>query len=164
VSQACYDSHVHITETEDFAAIQRLAYQIWREYYPIILSADQIDYMLRSMYSLETLAADRARGARFALIGDVGFLGYEPVKDTVKLHKLYVLASARGQGVGAQALAYVEARAKSLGAKRIELNVNKQNTLAQKSYERAGFSKTKSVVIAIGGGFVMDDYIYEKVI
>ncbi len=155
---------MHITETEDFAAIQRLAYKIWREYYPIILSADQIDYMLREMYSLQTLAADHARGARFAFIGELGFLGYELVKDTVKLHKLYILASARGQGVGAAALAYVSERAKALGAKRIELNVNKRNTLAQKAYERAGYTRTKSVVIDIGGGFVMDDYIYEKVI
>ena len=155
---------MRIDETEDFATIQRLAYTIWREYYPAILTGEQIDYMLRSMYSIETLMADRKRGARFGLIEDVGFIGYELVKDTIKLHKLYIVAAARGRGVGAEALTYIAKRGQALGAKRIELNVNKRNTIAQKAYERAGFTRGKGVVIDIGGGFVMDDYIYDKVI
>jgi hypothetical protein len=42
------------------------------------------------------------------------------------------------------------------------LNVNKRNALAIRAYERAGFVVRETVVIDIGEGFVMDDYIMVK--
>jgi hypothetical protein len=41
--------------------------------------------------------------------------------------------------------------------------VNKGNEKAIRSYERNGFVKVRSQVADIGKGFVMDDYVMEKV-
>jgi ribosomal protein S18 acetylase RimI-like enzyme len=45
-----------------------------------------------------------------------------------------------------------------LGGTALELNVNKKNP-AILFYEHLGFYREKEVVIDIGNGFVMDDYI-----
>jgi RimJ/RimL family protein N-acetyltransferase len=42
------------------------------------------------------------------------------------------------------------------------LNVNKQNLRAIRAYERNGFFVREAVVVDIGGGFVMDDYVMAK--
>ena len=39
------------------------------------------------------------------------------------------------------------------------LNVNKRNTAAIAAYRRNGFAVREEVVVDIGGGFVMDDYV-----
>lgn len=43
---------------------------------------------------------------------------------------------------------------------RIYLTVNKHNKRAIAAYERFGFARTEEAASDIGGGFVMDDYIY----
>ncbi len=45
---------------------------------------------------------------------------------------------------------------------RIRLNVNKNNVKAIRSYERNGYQTADAVMIDIGGGYFMDDYIMEK--
>jgi ribosomal protein S18 acetylase RimI-like enzyme len=42
------------------------------------------------------------------------------------------------------------------------LQVNKRNEKAIKLYRRAGFAVREEIVVDIGGGFVMDDYVMEK--
>ena len=42
------------------------------------------------------------------------------------------------------------------------LNVNKNNDRAISAYVRNGFVVREAVVVDIGGGFVMDDYIMAK--
>jgi hypothetical protein len=42
------------------------------------------------------------------------------------------------------------------------LTVNKRNAKAMAAYQRNGFTLTESVVVDIGGGFVMDDYVMTK--
>lgn len=154
-------------DASEHPRIEALAREIWREHYARILSEAQIDYMLEAMYAPSALANDAAHGVHFELLEvagvAVGFIGYGPVEAHVcKLHKLYLRAACRGQGYGQQALRHVERRALALGAHTLRLNVNKHNTLAQRAYERAGMRRAHAEVVAIGGGFVMDDYIYEK--
>jgi len=54
--------------------------------------------------------------------------------------------------------------ARTRGAARVILNVNKHNMRAIRAYERAGFSVVDAVVNEIGGGYVMDDFIMARVI
>ena len=44
----------------------------------------------------------------------------------------------------------------------IYLTVNKQNTVPIKVYQKFGFIIKEAIIIDIGNGFVMDDYIIEK--
>jgi hypothetical protein len=52
----------------------------------------------------------------------------------------------------------VKKRAAALGARAIELQVNKKN-IAQHFYLKQGFTIDRELVLDIGNGFVMDDYV-----
>lgn len=150
---------------EDIPVLREVAFQIWREYYPALLSREQIEYMLEWMYSPEVIRKELAAGVVWDLAfldaQTTGFLSYAHQKDQaeVKLNKLYLLPSMHGRGFGRQLLEHVKGRAEALGARWIRLQVNKRNERAIHAYERAGFRVTESIVSDIGGGFVMDDYV-----
>ena len=153
----------------DLPAIARLAGVIWRAHYPGIISREQIDYMLAKMYLLETLREEIRRSAiRYErlLVGEemAGFAAHGPTeKPTVfKLHKIYLLPAWQGRGLGSLLLRHCEREAGKLGAARLVLTVNKRNLKAIAAYRRNGFAITDSVVVDIGGGFVMDDYVMAK--
>jgi ribosomal protein S18 acetylase RimI-like enzyme len=154
---------------ENLTAIAKLAGVIWRSHYPGIISAEQIEYMLGKMYSLETLREDiRARGICYErlLVGNefAGFAAYGPADQPklFKLHKIYLHPDSQGKGFGSLLLRHCEREVSKLGADRLMLTVNKRNAKAIAAYERNGFAITDSIVMDIGGGFVMDDYVMIK--
>jgi GNAT superfamily N-acetyltransferase len=153
----------------DLPAIARLARVVWRAHYPGIISTEQIDYMLAKMYSLETLREEiRLRAIRYErlFVGEefAGFASHGPTDQAklFKLHKIYLHPAWHGQGLGTLLLRYCEREASKLGADRLVLTVNKRNSKAIAAYQRNGFAITDSVVVNIGGGFVMDDYVMAK--
>jgi ribosomal protein S18 acetylase RimI-like enzyme len=145
--------------------LRTLARIIWEEYYPGIISREQIDYMLARMYDAETIRQEMADGVTWDLVRrrtePVGFIScsYDAAARRVKLGKLYLLPAWHGHGIGRRMLEHVRDKFAALGADEIRLQVNKQNTRAIRAYERAGFSIREAVVTDIGGGFVMDDFI-----
>lgn len=150
-------------------AIASLAGVIWHAHYPGIISTEQIDYMLADMYSLETLREEiRLRAIRYErlLVGEefAGFASHGPTEQPklFKLHKIYLHPAWHGRGLGSLLLRHCEREACKLGADRLVLTVNKRNSKAIAAYQRNGFSITDSVVVNIGGGFVMDDYVMAK--
>lgn len=153
---------------EDLAAIRQIARTIWFDHYPGIISREQISYMLEQDYTVDSLSQDLERGVSIdRLIVDSelqGFAAYGRYDDTLdfKLHKLYVMRSFHGQGLGSMLLAHVEKKCANKGAQRLILSVNKNNNKAIRAYQRNGYVKLESVVDDIGGGFVMDDYIMGK--
>jgi ribosomal protein S18 acetylase RimI-like enzyme len=153
----------------DLPAIARLAAVIWRACYPGIISTEQIDYMLDKMYSADTLLEEiRLRAIRYErlLVGDefVGFASFGPAEQSklYKLHKIYLHPAWHGRGIGSLLLRHCEHEACARGADRLMLTVNKRNSKAIAAYQRNGFAITDSVVVNIGGGFVMDDYVMAK--
>ena len=154
---------------DDIALVVRLADTIWRAYYPAILSGAQIDYMLARGYAPAVLAKlVRDAGAGLAIArerGDaVGFAAWHRADEpaTAKLDKLYVLPARHGHGVGRALIGHVEAAARRDGAGTLILNVNKRNAGAIAAYRACGFAIREAVVIDIGGGFVMDDFVMAK--
>jgi GNAT superfamily N-acetyltransferase len=154
---------------EHLPALAELAGVIWRRHYPGIISHAQIDYMLRKMYSLETLREEiRSQGIHFyRLLADGRFGGFASIgpadaAGVMKLHKCYLLPELHGRGFGSRLLQHCEAEARRLGARRLILAVNKRNTKAVAAYQRNGFVVAESVVTDFGEGFVMDDFIMAK--
>ena len=150
-------------------ALAELAGVIWRQHYPGIISRAQIEYMLGKMYALDTLRTElRTKGIHFVrlLVAErfVGFASFGPMPEpeTMKLHKCYLLPEFHGRGYGSLLLKHCEQETRRLGAKRLTLAVNKQNTKAIAAYRRHGFVVTESVVTDFGSGFVMDDYLMAK--
>ena len=159
---------LHATEA-DLPGISKLAGIIWRAHYPGIITSEQIDYMLAKMYSLETLREEiRAQGIRYErLVADgefAGFASYGPTEHAgdFKLHKIYLHPDWHGRGLGSLLLQHCEREIRQLGATRLLLTVNKRNSKAIAAYQRNGFSVADSIVVDIGNGFVMDDYVMAK--
>ncbi len=154
----------------DVPALVALARDTWRRHYPSIISEAQIEYMLAQRYDE---AAIRAQIGLPDTWWDVmkqdgalaGFAQYERSgADAIKLDKIYVGYDRRGQGLGSLLLRHVESEARAKGARRLYLQVNKNNVSAIGAYRRNGFEVAREVVVDIGGGFVMDDYVMEKVL
>ncbi len=52
--------------------------------------------------------------------------------------------------------------ARRRGSNAVRLNVNKHNLKSIAAYRKHGYAVIETVVAAIGGGYVMDDYVMEK--
>ena len=151
---------------------RRLAHEIWHACYPGIIPIGQIDYMLTIWYELGAMAREmETRDVWFALIeaenvGPVGYVSFEKVPDepVVFINKLYIQPPMHGRGLGAAALSWTADRAREMGADRLQLRVNKKNAAAIRAYLRGSFVFIEDVVTDIGSGYVMDDFVLEKVI
>lgn len=79
----------------------------------------------------------------------IGFTQLYPTFSSVSMARVYVLndlyvsAAGRGQGVGTHLLRAAASFAKSVGAVRLNLNTDIQNTTAQSVYEAAGWVRDK---------------------
>lgn len=154
---------------DEIAIVQQLADTIWRRHYPSIISEAQIDYMLGRGYTHEALAAFVGRVDRGLLLarvagGAVGFAAWhlDAGSGEAKLDRLYVLPAYQREGIGGALIARVEGDARAAGASTLILNVNKRNTQAIAAYTRHGFAVREAVVVPIGEGFVMDDFVLAR--
>lgn len=155
----------------DIPAIAALAGAVWRAHYPGIISDAQIDYMLARGYSTEALRTfiDGPRsGIDLAFVGGAlaGFAAWL-VSDhgrELKLDKLYVDSARQRGGIGGRLIAAAMDHAREAGAGAVILNVNKKNTGALAAYRKHGFAVRDSVVVDIGNGFVMDDYVMQRTV
>lgn len=150
---------------KDIELLGLLAREIWTSCYPGIISIEQIEYMLRLMYSKETIGKEINDGVRWEIMEykgkPIGFIAVTISNNgDAKLNKLYMKESFHGMGFGQQALQHVVDFSRELNLKQVYLTVNKGNVNAMKAYSRFGFKQTDAVVNDIGGGYVMDDYIY----
>jgi len=167
------DNTINLTVEEiassQLDTVERLARQIWPRCYATISSPEQIEYMLRWMYSADQLRKDHSEGVTFLQLlrqsEPIGFVAWGPYPNststTCKLHKLYLLPEYHGQGWGTRLLTAAMDQARQRGFARMLLNVNKQNTAAIAVYRRHGFSVREALVVDIGQGFVMDDFVME---
>lgn len=166
---------------EDISLIQELADVAFRHTYKVILSPEQMEYMIDWMYSTENLKKQMNElGHRYLLLSDDGgnYVGYGSFNieeheakngeadDCVMFHlqKIYVLPEKQGCGYGAILLNALENAMKEVAypkRARYELNVNRNNK-AVEFYEHMGLYKDREGDFDIGDGFYMNDYIMAK--
>ena len=151
------------------ARIRAVAEAAWPPTYGELLPPGQIEYMIDRMYAASAVREQTAAGTPFLLVRadgrDAGLLSLDlrPAPDgSAELHKLYLRPEYWGRGIGALVLAAACDKARAAGASSLWLRVNKGNERAQKAYRAAGFRKARAVVTDIGGGFVMDDFVYVR--
>lgn len=158
-----------IAAEKDIPMIQDLARRSWMHAYADILSEEQIEYMLNTMYSEEEIGKHLQNSDYhyYLIFDDVdnlfgGFLGYEHGygKKTTKLHRIYLIPESKGKGIGKMALDFLKEKVAESLDTRIILNVNKENK-ARIFYESQGFCVYNEIIADIGNGFVMDDYEME---
>ncbi len=123
--------------------------------------------MLDSMYSSLYLDKQISQlGHRFIILelegSGVGFASYstkhplDPKR--YRLEKLYLKPELHGRSLGKKMVRHICHEVVASGGTALELNVNKKNPSIL-FYEHLGFYREKEVIIDIGNGFVMDDYI-----
>lgn len=153
-------------EKEEIPVLAALASDIWHEYWGIILSDEQIEYMVENFQSEKAMKKQISEeNYSYCFINDngenIGYFGISPKDGYMFLSKLYIKKEFRGQGTGRKAFEEIKRLSAEQGFNKIRLTVNKYNSNTIKAYDRWGFKTIDAVVTDIGHGFVMDDYIME---
>ncbi|MBK5722494.1 GNAT family N-acetyltransferase [Dysgonomonas sp. Marseille-P4677] len=154
---------------DEIFIIQSLSDRIWPPTFADILSEEQIGYMMDMMYSTTSLEQQiQELGHRYLLAKDgdeyLGYVSYElnyKESEITKIHKIYVLPSIQGKGIGRLFLDTVGDIAKANHNRKLSLNVNRFNK-AVDFYKHIGFEIIGKEDIDIGNGFLMEDYILNK--
>lgn len=157
---------ISIQTPEEVHLLAEIANTVWHEYFPCILTTEQIDYMVEKFQSETALTKQIAEGYRYYICMHAGKpAGYFGVSlkenGSLFLSKLYLNQEFRGKGIASVMFAEIKQIAKACHATRIWLTVNKNNTKAIAVYRHFGMQIIRAEVTDIGKGFVMDDYVFE---
>lgn len=149
--------------------IKSLSDRIWPHTFQEILSKEQIAYMMEMMYSQDSLEKQMENGHHYLLAEEDGeYLGYVSYElnynnsDITKVHKIYILPSLQGKGIGHSFIDTAAKIAKDNDNTELSLNVNRDNAKAINFYERMGFKIIKSEDNDIGCSYLMTDYVMNK--
>ncbi len=163
-------SKINITEVKTESQIEAaaaLADEIWHEWFPSLLSPEQIDYMVEKFQSVRAMAEQiGSEGYRYYLLlkgGErIGYTAIRPDKDgRLFLSKIYIKKEYRGNGYSKEVFEFLKDFCRESSLKAIWLTVNKYNQNSIAVYEKCGFKRIGEGVTDIGSGFVMDDYYYQ---
>lgn len=156
---------VELKNEADVVTVMPVIDSIWREVFTPIIGEHDVDYMLENYQSVPVILAEMAAGNRyFALMLDnmiVGYTAYKVEEDHIYVSKLYILDDFRGQGYMRKIFEWYDEMAKRKGLKQ-KLKVNQGNERAIAVYKHLGFELIAEQHVDIGGGVVMDDFIFEK--
>jgi diamine N-acetyltransferase len=148
--------------TADSAQISSLAAKIWHQYYPAIISQEQISYMLGMMYSHSSLTEQmELKGHRFFFIGHnnekIGFISVCSENGSEWfMNKFYIDQEVAGKGIGSEAFGKL---CEIIKPRVMRLTVNRQNYKAINFYFKQGFTIEKVADFDIGQGYVMNDFV-----
>jgi diamine N-acetyltransferase len=155
-----YQDKIHI--------VREIAKITWPIAFGEILSQEQLAYMMEMMYSEKVLKKQLLEGHQFYIYIEnqkaKGFMGIElnyKNKKLLKIHKLYILTTEQGKGIGEKFIQFAENICFESQIQKLTLNVNRFNK-AVRFYEKLGFSNVKSEDIEIGNGYLMEDFVMEK--
>lgn len=155
----------------DIKQIQNIVHITWPITYGEILSKEQLDYMLDLFYSDEALKLQYNKKEQlFYMIYEgetnLGFIGIEHNyngKTVTKIHKIYLLPETQGKEIGKKVIDEIAELALENNSMALVLNVNRLNS-ALGFYKKIGFEVVDEVNIEIGNGYLMEDYVMEKIL
>ncbi len=149
---------------DEIRAITDTAAVIWHEWFTPLIGEAQVEYMLDKFQSYRAVkkavdedgycyyyGTDKEKCVCYCGIHNEG-------GGRVFLSKLYVMKEYRRRGYAGMMLKHMLNQ--NPDCREVYLTVNKHNDIAIAVYKAMGFELTDSVVTDIGGGFVMDDYIF----
>lgn len=148
----------------------KLAHKIWNQHYIPLIGKAQVDYMVEKFQSVEAISEQIEKRYEYFLSYHKelprGYLALVTNEEEKKMmiSKIYIDAEFRGLNLGTELLNFAVQEAKNKGCKILWLTVNKNNFNSIKWYEKRGFEIKEKIEMDIGNGFVMDDYIMEKII
>jgi len=154
---------------EHIFIIRSLSDQIWPNTFREMLSEDQIAYMMNMMYSQDSLEKQMENSQQYLIAEEngeyMGYVAYElnyQNSSITKVHKIYILPSLQGKGIGHFFIDTAAKIARDNNNTELSLNVNRDNAKAIHFYEHMGFSIVKREDNEIGCGYLMTDYVMNK--
>ncbi len=153
-------------QKNEILELAELASEIWHEFFPAILSAEQIDYMVDKFQSKQAMQKQitEENYTYYFIVADgktAGYFGIANKPEYLFLSKLYLKKDFRHKGLGGIAFDKIKEIAREQKHTKIQLTVNKHNINTIKAYNKYGFKTIASDETDIGRGFIMDDYIME---
>ncbi|MCU6792206.1 GNAT family N-acetyltransferase [Paenibacillus sp. WQ 127069] len=154
---------------EEIVVLARLASEIWKDYFVLVITNEQIDYMLDKFQSVQAITEQITKqGYEYYFMNvngsSIGYLCIKQEEGKLFLSKFYIHKDHRGKGYASQAMELLVNLCKNRKLGTIWLTVNRYNDATIAIYEKKGFKTVRTQVVDIGNGFVMDDNIMEKVI
>ncbi|MBL7918634.1 MAG: GNAT family N-acetyltransferase [Bacteroidia bacterium] len=158
------DSTINLVRANlgDIEVIEQLARKIWHEYYPSIISIEQIEYMLHKMYSKESLTEqlnDKKDTYYLIMVNNQpnGFISISNKGDNKYfLNKFYILQDVAAKGKGTRAFKQLLS---IIQPEEIKLTVNRQNFKSINFYFKNGFIIDSVADFDIGNGYFMNDFV-----
>lgn len=152
--------------TNDISLIHEMAWVVFPHTYKEILTPEQIDYMMKWMYSEDSLHKQMEKDGHIYYLAfkedePAGYMSIQPEGEHVfHLQKIYVLPSFQGMKLGKQLFEQAIKAIKEFHPApcQMRLNVNRQNK-ALAFYERMGMVKVDEGDFPIGNGYYMNDFI-----
>ena len=157
---------VEVHTQQQIEAVAALADEIWHEWFPSILSTEQIDYMVDKFQSARAMTEQIANGYTYYILrkGDAR-IGYTAIRHDpdgrLFLSKIYIKKEYRGNGYAREVFAFLKDYCREHGLSAIWLTVNKHNDNSIAVYKKSGFRIIGEDVTDIGNGYVMDDYFFQ---
>lgn len=153
---------------KDIPLIHQLAKEVFFLTYEPLQPKDKVAYLFSIMYNEEVLREQMEKKKHnFLLVEDeTGYLGYASYEfnykgsGKIKIHKIYVMPSAQGKGVGREMINWMASIGRQNKVNVLLLDVYRHNPAIQ-FYEKLGFRKVGEQITEVGKGFVMDDFVME---
>jgi diamine N-acetyltransferase len=153
----------------DAEALAELGARTFAETFAADNGAEDMARYLAESFSPALQRAEIADPAGLVLVADAGgrLLGYAHLVfgegDPVFLKRLYVLAEAKGSGLGRRLVERAAEAAGARGAAGLRLGVWEHNTSAIAFYERIGFRRTGTTVFRLGND-LQTDWVMERAV
>lgn len=158
--------------TEDIPTIQTIANITWPKTFALLMSEAQVSYMIEMMYSTSALEHQMDKEDHHYLLAfyngkAVGYSSYElnyKSEPHLMMHKLYLLPSSQGLGVGRSIINYLHHIAQEQQQKLVQLQVLNTNQKAKAFYEKLEFKKVRQVpkVLDDGMGIFIDNVMVKE--
>lgn len=148
-------------DSSDCNLIFNLAESIWNIHYVPIIGQEQVDYMLKNMYSKEALMEQmEVKNHLFYIIElndfAVGFISISPGTEAF-LNKFYILQSEQGKGIGKEVFEKMIDLHPNI--KTFRLTVNRKNFKSINFYFKLGFKIESVEDFDIGNNYFMNDFV-----
>ncbi len=156
-------SYTEILNDNEIKKFVKIARDVWHEYFPSLISIEQIEYMLNKFQSFSAVKKQMVEGYKYYFVYEdkmlVGYVVFAFKDDFLFLSKLYFIKKFRDKGFGRKTLKFLKIIAEKHQKTKIKLTVNKYNESSIQAYKNWGFEIEESKKSDIGSGYFMDDYI-----